>query len=453
MFAHSSTQPAPSLFNRTLWIIVLALGTTALAVLAFDFIQVKRTISTQDSATPLLKHLAAAIEGLSDDDARLVLRTSIDQLNLLWQSGDGGGSGKIELQAARPGGVVLHTAPSATLLPASGSKQTVRATAFETPHVALTLYVPVVSDGQLLQWLSSELPSTLAIALPLLLVPTGWAVARGLRPIRHLAQDVAQRTEDDLSPVRLDLRYRELVPIVEIINRLLLRARAQIHEQKDFVADAAHELRTPIAVISAQAHALTQANTDLERTQRAASLRVGTARAAHLVDQLLTLARIEAKEAPSPSTPLSSMLQQILADMTPLADDAGIDLALDLDSLPSQACGNEECWRHIVENLVGNAIKYAGRGSTVTVSLMQEAELLKLCISDDGRGMAPDARSKALQRFHRGPVGTGDEGITGAGLGLSIVQKSVERLQGEMALSASNAADGTGLRVDIAVPA
>ncbi|GAA6143222.1 ATP-binding protein [Hydrogenophaga sp. 5NK40-0174] len=450
------TTQAPSLLRRSLWTIFLALIATALIVLILDFIQIKHNLNTEDAATPLLEHMAAAIEGLPDDDAMLVLRTSINQLNQQWQSGEGGSPSLIELYAQRASGLVLHDISSSRVLSSPSGEASMRATTLKTPHVTLTLYVPIISDGQLLQWLSGDVPSTLAVALPLLLIPTGWAVARGFRPINQLAKDVAQRRTDDLSAVTLNLRYRELDPIVDTINRLLERARSQVDEQRDFIADAAHELRTPLAVINARAHALAQADTREEREQRMQSLLAGTERAGHAVDQLLALARIDVDRTPHAATLLAPLAQQMLADLTPLADQAGVDLVLDLDRLSPHTRVDEACWRPIVENLLGNAIKYAGRGSTATVRFELEHDVLRLCVSDDGPGMTPEECTKALQRFHRGFQADRGPAVSGAGLGLSIVQKAVDRLRGEMSVSparASSPAQSKGLQVRIQVPA
>ncbi len=302
------------------------------------------------------------------------------------------------------------------------------------PRWSVVVAQPEVPRGYLLRVLAADLVRDMLIAFPCVLLPLWLAVALGLGPLRQLSRAVAARDPDDLAPTGLDARHRELRPLVEAIDDLLARLRAKVAREQAFVHDAAHELRTPMAVICAQAHGLAQAPDAPARRAAEEQLDASIARASRLVDQLLSLARLDGSHAPRrESQDVAALAQQELALLAPRALAAGLDLGLDApESLVHAVEG--VAFRSILVNLVVNAILYVPRGGQVTVSLARPGAdagaPLTLRVVDDGPGIAPAARATVFERFVRG---TGHD-APGSGLGLAIVAQAARRAGGEVVL-------------------
>jgi two-component system sensor histidine kinase QseC len=285
----------------------------------------------------------------------------------------------------------------------------------------------------------------LLVALPLLALALWWAVRQGIAPLRTLSRTLAQRQPQALEPLATQSLAAEMRPLVAALNDLFVRIEQMMAFERRFTADAAHELRTPIAAIRAQAQVALGAGED--RAQREHALKAtlaGCDRATHLVEQLLELARLE--QAPAGAgqarTRLHALVQQVAADLAPQALAQQQTLALDAD----EACevgGAEALWRVLVRNLLDNALRYSPPGAQVQVSLQCSGGQVELRVQDSGPGMTPEQLERLGERFFRV---LGSE-HSGSGLGWSIVRRVAQ------ALGASVQADRSpelgGLRVTV----
>jgi len=270
----------------------------------------------------------------------------------------------------------------------------------------------------------------------------GWAAKRGIRPIKEMAASVSQRRLGDLNPIDDQLGYAETVPLIAAFNEMLAREARRLDAERGFLADAAHELRTPIAALTASAHQVSAA-TD-EETRRAAAIRLdqGAARVSHLLSQLLMTARIDASPVFSKLETIDAaeLLRQRLAALVPAARRKGITLSLDApDTAAVEA--NVLAFDSIVENLVDNAIRYTPQGGSVTVTLQNSGHNVELNIKDSGPGIAPELHNAVFERFFRIPGADAQ----GSGLGLAIVRRLAEALGSSIQLGPG--LDGRGLSV------
>ncbi len=287
----------------------------------------------------------------------------------------------------------------------------------------------------------------MAVALPLLALVGWWAIHRGLLPLRRLGGVLAARQAQSLQPVVLEDSPSELNPMVEALNGLLARIGTLVEAERRFTADAAHELRTPIAAIRAQAQvALAEADTARRRHALQAALD-GCDRATRLVEQLLTLSRLEAHAAPPTRTvDLATVARRVAADVAPRAVGKGQTLELDA----TEACplaADETLLAVLVRNLVDNAVRYSPRDARVSVSVQRHGDRVTLRVEDSGPGLAPEVQQRLGQRFFRPP----GQAETGSGLGWSIVRRiaEVQRLEVETGPSAALG----GLAVQVSAPA
>lgn len=292
--------------------------------------------------------------------------------------------------------------------------------------------------------ISSEgLLQPLLVAFPLLLLPVWLSVHTGLRPLRRLARELAQRRPADLEPLVVTMPHAELAPVVHELNATLARLRALLQRERNFLADAAHELRTPLAVIGTQRDLLLHSASDEERHAAAERLGNGIERAARLVGQLLVLARLDADTAHAPAAvDLADIARDCLAAHAGPAAARDIELCyLGPDRLPSH--GPLQVFESITDNLVGNAIRYGRQGGRVELQLGQHAGRILLEVRDDGPGIAPQLREAVFERFVRGP----DAGASGSGLGLAVVRSAARRIGASVEIGAGIHGKGVSFSV------
>ena len=289
-------------------------------------------------------------------------------------------------------------------------------------------------------------------ALIVLMTMIVWAGIRaGLAPLARLRGEVESRAPTDLAPLHIEQAPRELQSLARALNELLGAARRNVAAQKRFIGDAAHQLRTPLAGLKSQTELALQGCADPELRARLERVHQSATRSAHLVNQLLTLARAEPESAlvqDRSGFDLRQLARELTAELVPRALRAGVDLGLDPaleedgDAVPVRA--NGLLLREALSNLIDNAIRYAGRGAEVTVRVRREGALAVAEVEDNGPGIPAAERERVFERFVRGTT-VGD----GCGLGLSIVKEIIERHAGQVEL-----ADGAagGLRVVVRLP-
>jgi len=265
----------------------------------------------------------------------------------------------------------------------------------------------------------------IAVALPLLALAAWWAVRRGVAPLRRLGLTLAARQPQALSPVMLADAPSEMVPMLAELNSLFARIAELLSAERRFTADAAHELRTPIAAIRAQAQvALAETDGALRRHALQSTL-AGCDRATRLVEQMLTLSRLEAGAAPALSTlDLSALVRSAVAEVAPLALQKQQTITVEANA-PFEVPGDATLLAVLVRNLVDNAIRYSPPRASVRVSVARPDRAVRLSVEDSGPGMNEAELGRVGERFFR-VLGSGQEG---SGLGWSIVQR-IARVHG-----------------------
>jgi two-component system, OmpR family, sensor histidine kinase QseC len=283
------------------------------------------------------------------------------------------------------------------------------------------------------------------LTLPVLGVLIYLVLGRGLTPLERLAQEVEQREPGHLSPLATTPIAREVKPLVDALNSLFSRLGRAFESERRFTADAAHELRTPLSALKTQAEVARGAASDGQLRQALNQLVVSTARATWLVEQLLTLARLDPqiKLIDAAAVDLRSVAVDCLAQLEPLAHAKGIELSLQSPDRP-RVFGEQTLLGVLLRNLAHNAIEYSPAGSSVDVEIATDGEKIILTVSDSGPGISAKEIERVFDRFYRVP----ENGESGSGLGLSIVKRIVELHDAEVELSPRP--DGTGLCARVA---
>ena len=285
----------------------------------------------------------------------------------------------------------------------------------------------------------------MAVIAPLLMLVLWWVIRRSLDPLERTRQQVAARAVNDLSPLPENELPDEVRPLVQEINLLFDRLHTAFNAQKAFVANAAHELRSPLTALKLQAQALARTNDEEARTLAATRLNQGMERAIRLMNQLLVLARHEADGAANVATQrliLQDLVQQAVADVLPQAQERSIDLGV-VPSAPAWVHGDPDAVLILLRNLLENAVKYTPPGGQVDVSVRSRDHDTTLSVEDSGPGIPVAERERVFDRFFR----SAQAGASGSGLGLAIARAIAERHHASLELGQS--ARLGGLRVDL----
>lgn len=278
----------------------------------------------------------------------------------------------------------------------------------------------------------------LLLMFPLLI----WAIVRIVRrefnPVIELARDLDAQAADRPGPIAVEGLPTEITPFVQAINRLLGRINQLLNQQRRFIADAAHELRSPLTALSVQAQNLRQADSLEAMRERIAPLQAGIERARQLTEQLLNLARTQAGSGTESIVDMPALARELIADYLPAAAAKDIDLGLDERVLFSLLAVPESL-RLIIGNALENAVKYTLPGGEVTLRLRTDGEMAVIEVVDNGPGIPPDECERVFDAFYR-IAGTPE---SGSGLGLAIAREAAIRLGGKVSLK--NRADQPGL--------
>lgn len=306
--------------------------------------------------------------------------------------------------------------------------------------------------------IAEHLLKPMLVALPGLALVLVVAVGFSLRPLRRLSDAIATRAAERLTPIDDADAPREILPLIQRLNRLFGEIDRALQNERRFTADAAHELRTPLAALQAQAQVALGATDAATRDHALNQILAACERATRLVTQLLTLARLDAGQAPAmQELGLRALATEVLADLAGAA--IARDCELVLGEGDAQVRGDATLLQAALRNLVDNALKH-GAARQVELSIGDEGGQAVLCVADDGRGIPAAERASVRQRFRRGAsadsCATGAAGqslpdATGSGLGLSIVERIVELHGG--ALHLDEGPGGRGLAVRILLPA
>jgi two-component system, OmpR family, sensor histidine kinase TctE len=261
--------------------------------------------------------------------------------------------------------------------------------------------------------------------LPLALMLVWFGLSRGLAPLQSLQRRIRDRRPDDLSPIDPNAAPEEIAPLVDAFNDLLLRLRENVDAQKRFIADAAHQMKTPLAGLRTQSElALRESNPD-EQRRTLEQLAVGSQRAAHLITQLLALARTENLRERLVLEPLElcAFSRAVVADWVPAALERRIDFGFEAQCERATLDANPILLRELFNNLIDNALRYTPAGGTVTVRIRSAPGTVSVEVEDSGPGVPDEERRYVFERFYR-VLGTD---VDGSGLGLAIVREIAEQ--------------------------
>ena len=439
-------KPAPSLRARLT-------GALLLAVLAFAALQAAVTYRTARAETEALfdaqmQRIALSLSGrlgagaLSDDAPAADTPAAREMIIQIW----------------RADGVMLYRSPQGRLLPPQtviGFSDTVaggepyRIYALRTATQVVQVAQQTEARGRMAGQLALRAVLPVALLAPVLMLIVWWVVGRAIGPIERVRRQVAARRPDDLAPLPTAGLPAEVRPLVGEMNGLLTRLSAAWDALTHFTADAAHELRSPLAALRLQAQSLQRAPDDATRAIATERLLAGIDRATRLVEQLLALARQEGagEGAELVSLDLTALARNALADAEPEAARHAIALTLDAPTAHVVLRADEAALAVLLRNLLGNALRHTPPGGQVRVGVREEASVIDLTVEDSGPGIAPDERARVLDRFYRVPGTPGH----GSGLGLAIVRAIAERHGAALTLDASPTLGG--LRVMLRWPA
>ena len=439
-------KPAPSLRARLT-------GALLLAVLAFAALQAAVTYRTARAETEALfdaqmQRIALSLSGslgagaLSDDAPAAETPAAREMIIQIW----------------RADGVMLYRSPQGRLLPPQtviGFSDTVaggepyRIYALRTDTQVVQVAQQTEARGRMAGQLALRAVLPVALLAPVLMLIVWWVVGRAIGPIERVRRQVAARRPDDLAPLPTAGLPAEVRPLVGEMNGLLTRLSDAWDALTHFTADAAHELRSPLAALRLQAQSLQRAPDDATRAIATERLLAGIDRATRLVEQLLALARQEGagEGAELVSLDLTALARNALADAEPEAARHAIALTLDAPTAHVVLRADEAALAVLLRNLLGNALRHTPPGGQVRVGVREEASVIDLTVEDSGPGIAPDERARVLDRFYRVPGTPGH----GSGLGLAIVRAIAERHGAALTLDASPTLGG--LRVMLRWPA
>jgi two-component system OmpR family sensor kinase/two-component system sensor histidine kinase QseC len=318
----------------------------------------------------------------------------------------------------------------------------------QTKQINLQVAEPLTHRNEITDAVAYRLTMYALVCLPLMAVLMWMLVGQLLRPIDRLSLSVAKRSLTNLDEVKTTDTPKEILPLVQGLNGLLARIRKAVDHERRFTADAAHELRTPLAAIRAHAQVADRARSADERREALADIISGVDRSTRVVNQLLVLARLDPDLGPVRSSSefdLGCLLEAQIKQHLPMAGAKGIRLEYAPCSMNLHAI--EENVSMLIRNLLDNAIRYTPSGQRVEASLAMLPQGVQLQVADSGPGVSPEMRERIFDRFFRI---TGSE-ETGAGLGLSIVRRIVES-EGA-SISTGPGLDGRGVSFKVLFPA
>lgn len=290
--------------------------------------------------------------------------------------------------------------------------------------------------------------SILMIVYILIAVSILWSIQYALQPLKDITNALKKRDPSGLYPIDIQTTPEEILPLVQEINRLFERVSETMRREKAFTADAAHELRTPLAALKTQVQVAIREKNDEQRQKILKNIIASGNRCAHVIDQLLTLSRLAPETQVTYKDPvlLNEITEQLVAELAPLAIQKNIDIELQSPAKPLSILGNKVSLGILLRNLIANAIIYTPEGGHVNVLLSEQKNQVILQVIDTGPGIPEELYSRIFDRFYR-QLGNKAEG---SGLGLSIVKEIVEQHHGK--IEPKKPKSGIGLEMRVSFP-
>ena len=434
----------PTLARRVLAALGIAFLLVWSVLLAYEYLRFKQAMEQNSGVRQIGTALFAALVKLEQpEQVKTAVATTATWLNLARREANQL-PGDLVFELRDRQGRMLYSSRG----PAGDGQADIGGNAFWMYQGAasgwsLRIAEPKLERSATLDGLGRELLPYLLIALPCVVLPLWLAVHQGLRPLRLLAQRIGARRGDDLSPIGMDPKYAELRPLVTVFDGLLSTLRSKAQRERAFIQDAAHELRTPMAVISSQAHVIARAASAAERHQAQERLNLAIARASHLTQQLLELATLdEPVRGQAGMVDAAGLLRQLLAQQMPSFLARRMDLSLEAPDVldwPLEVAA----FQSVAGNLIDNSLLYGQSGGRIVVSLHGRDTVLILSIADDGPGIPEHQRERIFDRFYRGRA----DDTPGSGLGLAIVRQAAARTGGAVRLLPGLDGKGCGFEV------
>jgi len=318
-------------------------------------------------------------------------------------------------------------------------------TRWDTRHeFMIQVAEPLAGREKLARHITLKMLIPTFIAFPVLALLIWLGVGTGLRPLQQLKQEVKRRTANRLEPVAMTDVPEEVAPLVKALNELFVRLQQAFEGERRFTADAAHELRTPLAALKIQGQVALRSTDENERNLALENVLHGVDRATRLVEQLLILARVDPETAVAgfKQIDLHCLTVSVMVDLEPVAHAKQIELTFEESSF-TNVLGDEAQLRLLLRNLLDNAIRYTPKGGHVSVSLRRNVESVFLEVRDTGPGISESEREHVLKRFYR-ISGSGEDG---SGLGLSIVKRIAELHGARIELGDNNLHPGLLVKV------
>ncbi len=418
---HPADPPPPSLRARLTLLLLLAVFVTALIQGVITWRAARAEIESVFDAQ--MERIALSLTG---GLAASVLEGSVI---------DGPpGTQELIIQIWRADGIMLYRSPSARLLPpqavigfsdVQAAGEPYRVYTLETNTQVIQIAQAQSARRRMAGQLALRAVLPVALLVPVLMLIVGWVVGRALAPVQQLRRQLAARRADDLAPLPVAGLPAEVAPLVAEMNGLLARLHAAWRQLSDFTADAAHELRSPLAALRLQVQGLQRADSPEARQIATERLLAGVDRATRLVEQLLALARHDSDggsdrvAAAAAPVDLAALARRAVHDAAAEAQAREIELRGPNAAATLEFNGQRDALAVLLRNLIDNALRHTPAGGVVQVSARRAADgAAELAVEDSGPGIAPAERQRVLDRFYRVPGAPGH----GSGLGLAIVQ-------------------------------
>ena len=440
-----------SLRGRLLWFLLAAITMAAIAQAAIAY---RSALSDADQ-----------IFDYHMQQMAMSLRSSATLTNKAADASPDPGNDDLVVQVWTPDGAQVFRSLSRAALPqravlgfsnVKANNTTYRIFSVQTSNQTVQVAMDMAVRQRMAGTLALRTVGPIAVMAPILMLVVWWVVSGSLAPVSRVKRQVAARQADDLSPVSENDLPDEVLPLVHELNLLFGRVRTAFEAQQHFVADAAHELRSPLAALKLQVLSLERAQDDAARSVAIGRVTAGIERATRLVEQLLVLARQEGSvdDVRLDRVNLSDLVKRTLGDMAGLAQARQIDLGLEhADDVAVD--GQPDALIILMRNLVDNAIKYTPAGGTVDIELRRipaEAKVkgvagpgrVLLSVEDSGPGIPPEERERVFSRFYRVPGSQAG----GSGLGLAIIKSIAERHGAVLTLDSSERLGGLKIKID-----
>ncbi|BCZ77731.1 two-component system, OmpR family, sensor histidine kinase QseC [Paraburkholderia steynii] len=463
------THPrSTSIRRRLMWLILVSVGAVWAVMFAWSFNNATREVDEWDRAR--LIQLAHLLARLDDPNLARLATGGIDVRNeysraspaldddtdarpryALFEVRDAAG----RVIVASPGLAALHRAAE----PGEAAQSVHTMTVDGQPWLAYALqdsatgrmvrvFEPANVRSDLTTGVASRIARPMAFALPVLALLVWFSVGHSFRPLSTISKAVRMRDSRNLEPIHVNPSPAEVRPLVDAINQLLARLQQSILRERAFTADAAHELKTPLAAIKVQAQVALAAHDSAQQQQAMRRVVQGVDRSAHLAEQLLLLARLDERDTVTTApVRLHEVAGEAIAFRAPHAEDKSMAVVLSGER-DAEVYADRALARTLIDNLLDNAIKYGEPGGRVHITVLADAQTVSLTVSDNGPGVSDEERLRLTDRFFRGASASASG--NGSGLGLSIVARIAAHFNAQIHIGSG--IGRRGLAVQIAFP-